>query len=43
MLGCEKVAGRDDLALGVGAEPPLYELVEAHKVKMKLKMKFHIT
>jgi hypothetical protein len=37
MLGCEEVPGWDYLALGVGAEPPLNELVETHKVEMKLE------
>jgi hypothetical protein len=30
MLGCEKVPGRNYLALGMGTEPPLNELVESH-------------
>jgi hypothetical protein len=37
MLGCEEVPGRNYLALGMGAEPPLNELVESHKVEMKLE------
>jgi hypothetical protein len=37
VLGCEKVSSRNDLALGVRAEPPLNELVESHKVKKKLE------
>jgi hypothetical protein len=37
MFGCEEVPGRNYLALGMGAEPPLNDLVESHKVEMKLE------
>ncbi len=37
MLGCKEVSGRNHLTLGIGAEPPLNELVESRKVEKELE------
>ncbi len=36
VLGCEKVSSRDHFTGWMGAQPAFYELVEPHKVKVKL-------